>query len=215
MPEIFQTNPETVLLPDVGALPELMGARRPIHVEVGFGKDVRVLREAARMPDELFLGIEISGKKARSLCRKAVRAGLANVRAYRGDVRPVLAERLPPGSVASFTALFPDPWPKWNQQKHRWIREATARQMRVALMPGGMVTLATDHDHYRDQMKVVMAGAGFELLEERPGVPDDDRTLFAQRFERLGESVTWLRWRSPETKDLAPGGGAGATTSSV
>jgi len=194
MAERFAFDPETVLVPAEGALPEQMGATGPIRVEIGFGKDVRVLREAAARPDELFLGVETSRKKTLSFCRKVARAGLRNVRAHWGDVRPVLAERLPEASVASFTALFPDPWPKRKHHKHRWIRDETARQMRAALVPGGSVTLATDHDHYRDEMKEVLAGAGFRLVEERAGVPEEDRTLFAQRFERLGESVTWLRW---------------------
>ena len=60
---------------------------RPLHVEVGFGKDVRILREAEQRPDEWFLGVEISRKKAVKFCQKVARAGLRNVRAYQGDVR--------------------------------------------------------------------------------------------------------------------------------
>jgi tRNA (guanine-N7-)-methyltransferase len=101
---------------------------RPLHVEVGFGKDVRILREAAQHPDDWFLGVEISRKKAVKFCQKVARAGLRNVRAFNGDVRSVLEAMLPPASVSSFTVLFPDPWPKRRQRKHRWIQEETARR---------------------------------------------------------------------------------------
>jgi tRNA (guanine-N7-)-methyltransferase len=167
---------------------------RPLHVEVGFGKDIRLLREAAARPDEDFVGIEISRKKALSFCRKVARAGLRNVRACQADVRRVLAE-LPEGSVASFTILFPDPWPKRRHWKNRWIQPATAALIHRALAPGGTVTTATDHEGYRDQIRACLLGAGLELLHEGGEVPQEDRTLFTERFERLQAPVTYFRWR--------------------
>jgi tRNA (guanine-N(7)-)-methyltransferase len=166
---------------------------RPLHVEVGFGKDVRLLREAAAHPDEDFVGIEISRKKALSFCRKVARLGLRNVRALESDVRRVLAD-LPPGSVASFTILFPDPWPKRRHWKNRWIQPDTAALLLRALVPGGTVTTATDHPGYRDQIRACLLGAGFDLLHEGPEVPPEDRTLFTERFERLKAPVTYFRW---------------------
>jgi tRNA (guanine-N7-)-methyltransferase len=170
---------------------------RPLHVEIGFGKDVRILREAAGRPGEDFVGIEISGKKARSFCRKVARAGLRNVHAYQGDVRRVLRD-LAPGSVASFTILFPDPWPKRRHWKHRWIGEETAALLSRALAPTGTIVVATDHAGYRDQIRAALRGAGLELVHEGAEVPAEDRTIFAERFERLGAPVTYLRWRKGE-----------------
>lgn len=166
---------------------------RPLHVEVGFGKDVRLLREAAARPGDDFVGIEISRKKALSFCRKVARTGLRNVRACQADVRRVLAD-LPPGSVASFTILFPDPWPKRRHWKNRWIQPPTAALLLRALVPGGTLTTATDHPGYRDQIRACLLGAGFDLLHEGPDVPPEDRTLFTERFERLKAPVAYFRW---------------------
>lgn len=189
MTDRFLFDPAEVAVAEVGP------RGRPLHVEVGFGKDVRVLRAAAERPEEDFVGIEISRKKAASFCRKVARAGLRNVFSHHGDVRRVLAEMLPPGSVASFTILFPDPWPKRRHQKHRWIQPDTARLLARALQPGGALTVATDHDGYREQIRECLAGAGLALEWESADVPPEDRTLFAERFERLGQSVRYLRWR--------------------
>ncbi len=167
---------------------------RPLHIEVGFGKDVRILREARHDPDGLYIGIEISRKKAQSFCRKVARAGLRNVRCYLGDVRPVL-EELPGGSVSSFTILFPDPWPKRRQSKHRWIQGPTAALLASALREGGGLIVATDHQGYVEQIREVLCEAGLMLECESHEIPDEDRTLFAQRFERVGETVTYQRWR--------------------
>jgi tRNA (guanine-N7-)-methyltransferase len=176
------------------AVAAVVPAGRPLHVEVGFGKDIRMLREAAARPDEDFVGIEISRKKALSFCRKVARAGLRNVRACQADVRRVL-EDLPARSVSSFTILFPDPWPKRRHWKNRWIQPGTAALLVRALVPGGTVTTATDHEGYRDQIRACLLGAGLELLHEGAAVPPEDRTLFTERFERLQAPVTYFRWR--------------------
>jgi tRNA (guanine-N7-)-methyltransferase len=179
------------------AVPTVAPRGRPLHVEVGFGKDVRILREAATRPDEDFVGIEISRKKALSFCRKVARLGLRNVHACHADVRRILGE-LPPGSVASFTILFPDPWPKRRHTKHRWIVPATAALLCRALAPGGTIVTATDHPGYRDQIRAALLGAGLALLHEGDEVPAADRTIFAERFARLGAPVSYLRWRRPD-----------------
>jgi len=168
---------------------------RDLHVEVGFGKDIRCLREAEGNPDAVYLGVEISRKKALKFRQKVARTGLRNVFGYHGDVRDVLKGMLPQGGVASFTVLFPDPWPKRRHHKNRWIQPDTAAQMVRALRPGGVVRVATDHGGYADWIRACLAGAGLEPVEIRTGVPEGDRTLFARRFERLGHDVTHMVWR--------------------
>jgi tRNA (guanine-N(7)-)-methyltransferase len=187
--------------------PAALDLGRPLHVEVGFGKDVRILREAEQRPDEWFLGVEISRKKAVKFCQKVARAGLRNVRAYQGDVRFALAE-LAPASVSSFTILFPDPWPKRRHRKHRWIREETAQQVACALVGGGEVTVATDHPGYMEQIRACFLAAGLVLEHESREVPAGDRTLFAERFQRLARGVTYQRWRKVD-RGQRIGGGSG------
>lgn len=191
----FLIDPISVWLPKEGDWSELFEDAVPLHVEIGFGKDVRTLRRAQAEPESRFVGIEISGKKARSFCKKVARLGLTNVRAHCGDVRPVLMERLPAASVDTFTILFPDPWPKRRQSKHRWIQPHIARLIVRALKGNGEVITATDHDGYAAQIRECLLGAGLTLLSESDEIPDEDRSMFAQRFARLGESVTHQRWR--------------------
>jgi len=196
--DVFRFDPQTVDIGACASLPAAMGADgRPFHVEVGFGKDVLTLKRAAREPGAFFLGVEISRKKCVKFRQKVARAGLPNVRCFWGDARAVLREMLPPGSVDSFTVLFPDPWPKRKHKKHRWVAEDTAALLARALKPQGEVVVATDHDDYRDQIKGALSGAGFEEVLTLDHVPDEDRTLFAERFERIGETVTYMRWRRP------------------
>jgi len=199
---VFLFDPDSVSVEACDSLPAAMEVGdRPLHVEVGFGKDVRTLRRAEREPEARFLGIEISRKKCVKFRQKVARAGLRNVRCYWGDARKALGEMLPESSVDSFTILFPDPWPKRRHHKNRWVNADTAARMARVLRPDGEIVVATDHDGYRDQIREVLAGAGFEETLTLDAVPEDDRTLFAERFERLGETVTYMRWR----KRLAEG----------
>ncbi|MHC4138229.1 MAG: tRNA (guanine(46)-N(7))-methyltransferase TrmB [Planctomycetota bacterium] len=195
MSERFLLDPAAVSIRSDDDWPAVLGLNgRPLHVEIGFGKDVRILRAASRAPEATFLGIEISGKKAASFCRKVARLGLENVRAYCGDVRDVLMEKLPESSVASFTILFPDPWPKRRHNKHRWIQPETARRLARTMASGATLVVATDHDGYAAQIHRCLEAGGLTLDVDRVGVPDEDHTLFAARFERLGQRVLYQRW---------------------
>ncbi len=195
MSERFLLDPATVSIFADDDWPEILELDgQPLHVEVGFGKDVRILRAAADAPDATFLGIEISGKKQASFCRKVARLHLRNVRAYCGDVRDVLMEKLPEGSVASFTILFPDPWPKRRHNKHRWIQPETARLLARAMAPGATLVVATDHEGYAAQIHRCLEAGGLVLDVERIDVPEEDHTIFAARFERLGQRVLYQRW---------------------
>ncbi len=201
MTDRFLLDPERVSVGAEGPLPDACGARdRPLHVEIGFGKDVRILRMAAADPKALFLGVEISRKKHASFCRKVARLGLANIRAFHGDARHVLLDLLPERSVASFTILFPDPWPKRKHWKNRWITPETAALLARAIRPPGPLIVATDHEGYRTQIRDSLQGAGFVLESERNQVPEDDRTIFTTRFERLGSPVSYLRWHLPSRR---------------
>jgi tRNA (guanine-N7-)-methyltransferase len=200
---VFHFDPATVAVDACASLPAAMDVgERPLHVEVGFGKDVLTLRRAEQEPDARFLGIEISRKKCVKFREKVARAGLRNVRCLWGDARKALREMFPEASVDSFTILFPDPWPKRKHHKHRWVNEETAALMARALKPPGKIIVATDHDGYRDRIREVLAGAGFEEERTLDRVPDDEKSLFAQRFERLGETVTYMRWGRRATSNV-------------
>lgn len=200
---VFHFDPDSVAVGECESFPEALGVgERAFHVEVGFGKDIRTLRMAEREPEARFLGIEISRKKCVKFREKVARAGLRNVRCYWGDARKALATMLPDHSVDSFTILFPDPWPKRKHHKHRWVQEETAALLARILKPHGQIIVATDHDHYKDQIRRVLSGAGFEETLTLDHVPEDDKSLFAERFERLGESITYMKWGRPNRERL-------------
>ena len=78
----------------VEAVGDIDRAGRELHLEIGFGKDIRILREAQGHAEAVYLGVEISGKKARKFREKVARRDLRNVFCYHGDVRAVLGEML-------------------------------------------------------------------------------------------------------------------------
>ncbi len=193
--DFFHFDPGSVALGECASFPAAMEVGvRPLHVEIGFGKDIRTLRMAERSPDAFFLGIEISRKKCLKFTQKVARANLPNVRCHWGDARIALEEMIPEGSVDSFTILFPDPWPKRKHHKNRWVQEHTAGLLARALKPHGHLIAATDHDHYRDQIRRVLGEVGLVETMTLDHVAEEDMSLFAARFERIGESVAYMRW---------------------
>jgi hypothetical protein len=66
------------------------------------------------------------------------------------------------------------------------------------------LAVATDHEGYREQIRSVLSGARLVLEGESPEVPEEDTTLFAERFRRLGKGVTYQRWRKPPTAGGQP-----------
>jgi tRNA (guanine-N7-)-methyltransferase len=136
--------------------------------------------------------------------------GLANMRLVQADA-PELLEALPKNSVDEFWVFFPDPWPKSKHQKRRLIDEDFIPLIARVLKPGGIIRLATDWQHYADQMQEVFAKASgifepLELLsieESQSGVskPGNQRftgrvlTAFESKGIREGREITDLAYR--------------------
>jgi tRNA (guanine-N7-)-methyltransferase len=106
----------------------------------------------------------------------------------------LLRHHLPAGSLASLLLFFPDPWQKKRHHKRRIVQAEFAERVHHALIPGGLLHMATDWQDYAQQMLQVLSDhpgfvnrAGVGQFAPRP----DDRPLtkFEQRGQRLGHGV--------------------------
>ena len=138
--------------------------------------------------------------------------GLANLRLIQADA-PELLEALPENSVDEFWVFFPDPWPKSKHQKRRLVDDDFIPLIARVLKPGGVIRLATDWQHYADQMQEVFAKASgiFEPLEspvEEGASPSRNQqnpqnqrfsgrvlTAFESKGIREGREITDLAYR--------------------
>jgi tRNA (guanine-N7-)-methyltransferase len=138
----------------------LFGNDRPVEIEVGSGKGLFLLTAATQCQGVNFLGIEIVRKyQLFAATRMAVRK-LANVRVAGEDAGRLLRERVPAGSVQAIHVYFPDPWWKKRHHKRRVFTPEFVASCVAALMPGGLIHLATDVGEYFAVMN--------QLCDKRP-----------------------------------------------
>ena len=182
-----QTDARSRLWPVLGVevdgrpldVPSLFGRVAPLVVEVGFGMGEATAEMAAAQPGWDVLAVDVHTPGQGNLLRLVERHGLTNVRVADGDARVLLAEMLPPASVAAVRVFFPDPWPKTRHAKRRLMTPAFAALVADRLVDGGTLHVATDMATYADEARHVLADTTGLALTDPPW-------RVTTRFERRG-----------------------------
>jgi len=130
---------------------------------------------------------------------RAEALGLTNVRAACRDAIEVLERRVPDASLDEVLLYFPDPWPKKRHHKRRIVQAPFVELVARKLKSGGRFRLATDWQHYAEQMLDVVGAC--PLLENEfaagfaPRPDSRPLTRFESRGQRLGHGVWDLCFR--------------------
>lgn len=141
---------------------------KEVWLEIGFGGGEHLAARAGAHPEVGFIGCEPFMDGVAKLLIRAEEEGLANLRVFPEDVRPLL-ERLPEASLARVFILFPDPWPKQRHHKRRLVNAALLNLLARVLRPGGSLLLATDHAGYAQWMlEHLLADERFEWTARKP-----------------------------------------------
>lgn len=158
-----RTPPPKIFLPgeseDAGPVDfdALFGRAAPVEMEIGVGKGRFLLNAAAANRATDFLGLEIEPEYAAIARLRAEAAALTNVRFERLDGKAFVLRRLAPGCLAALHVYFPDPWPKKRHHKRRLVDPEWAAAAARALVPGGLLRIASDHAEYFAVMDAVLA----------------------------------------------------------
>jgi tRNA (guanine-N7-)-methyltransferase len=175
-------------------LRELFGNTNPITLEIGFGNGESLAEMARQTPEQNYLGVEVHSPGVGHLMIKLDEYACSNVRILQTDAMELLRHHLPASCLSRVQLYFPDPWPKKRHHKRRIVNPEFAGLLSQALVPGGVLHMATDWENYAEQMMEVITAhpdfvnqAGETHFSPRP--ENRPLTKFEQRGQRLGHGV--------------------------
>ncbi|GAB2826888.1 tRNA (guanosine(46)-N7)-methyltransferase TrmB [Lentzea nigeriaca] len=151
---------------DVKSLPEgpvdftsWFGRSAPVLLEIGSGMGETTSQLVAAAPELNYVAVEVyKPGLAQLLLRAEHLGGLDNLRVLRGDAVDLLTDHVAPASLHGVRIFFPDPWPKKKHHKRRLVQPEFVALLASRLEPGGVLHLATDWEHYAEQMLEVCSG---------------------------------------------------------
>jgi len=117
---------------------------RPLEVELGCGDALFLLERAQRLPERLFIGLDIRDKFLLEAREELARRGLSNVALHASNLIVDLPQLFPPGRVQRFHINFPDPWFKRRQHNRRWLSAQALPWLCAALAEGGELFFQSD-----------------------------------------------------------------------
>jgi tRNA (guanine-N7-)-methyltransferase len=171
----------------------------PLVVEIGFGRGEFLLELAQREPEQGFVGIEVSYKRALKMARRLAKLTIANVVIVEGRAEEVLRDGLEDASVACFWLNFPDPWPKKRHARRRFVQPETLALLAQRLAPGGVLRIATDDPDYAAWIDAQLAATPalancYAPDRWRPAVFDRTPTAYELEWRALGRSFHFFEY---------------------
>jgi tRNA (guanine-N7-)-methyltransferase len=164
-------------------LESIYGRSAPLEVDLGCGDGSFLVQIAAADPARDFLGIERLLGRVRSAHRKITQRELTNARVLRVETSYAIQQMLPPGSVALFHLMFPDPWPKRRHWPRRIVTEDFFVAVHRALAPDGLLRIVTDQiDYFREIERLTDQSTQFVISSdpEPPRAPSTFEKRFSQ-----------------------------------
>ncbi|MDE2028675.1 MAG: hypothetical protein KGK03_01460 [Candidatus Omnitrophica bacterium] len=165
---------------------KIFGNDFPLIVEIGFGNGEYLARLSAQHPGTNFIGFEQYCDRINRTLRKLSRTALDNVRVLRLDARAGFERYLKPKTVAEVHCLYPPPWPKKSDAKHRLFTAGFLKLVNSRLVDGGILKIVTDHCPYIGWVQDNIPSTGFGV--EFKKIRADYGTKFEKKWVDGGQS---------------------------
>lgn len=137
--------------------------QRPLEVEIGFGNGEYLAQISQENPQVNFVGFEQYCERIHRTLRKLSRTGLDNVRVLRLDARAGFERYFAPKTMTRVHCLYPPPWPKKSDIKHRLFTEDFLTLVNSRLVDGGVLKIVTDFQPYIEWVQENIGQSGFAV----------------------------------------------------
>ena len=159
----------------------------PVVLEIGFGNGESLVEQAARSPEQNFLGVEVHEPGVGHCLLRAEAARIDNLRIIAHDAIEVLKNQVAPASLTRVNLYFPDPWPKKRHHKRRIVQNSFLELVASRLADGGTLQIATDWANYAEHIDEVFSRSDrFTCIERREHDGDAPLDRPRTKFERRG-----------------------------
>lgn len=120
---------------------------RQTIVELGCGSGQHLIAKALANPAAICLGLEVRYKRCVRAIQKAKHRGADNLFILRVNARE-LRRIFGPHTIDQLYVLFPDPWNKRREQKHRLLSASFLKECQLLLRAQGYFVVKTDAELY-------------------------------------------------------------------
>lgn len=166
--------------------------KAPLALEVGAGKGDFAIAYATANPEVHLLALERDVSICASFAKKAVAAGLKNIRIAPADF-DVVSEELEPFSFTKIFLNFSDPWPKKKHWKRRLTTSDRLLTFSALLTDEGKIYQKTDNDglYLFSKEEAIKAGLPIASDEEdyKFDASSDYMSEYERRFRLLGKKI--------------------------
>jgi len=180
----------------------LFGNGAPLELEVGCGTAEFLCALAAKEPDVNFIGVDLSYRPLEKAVEIAAALALENIRfiyANFAQMYPLLE----PSSLRRVYVHFPDPNMRPKFQRRRIITPAFLDAIHRALVPGGALSVMTDHEaFFLEMLTVLEADCRFEKTHAECyliGFEPEVKSRFQRIWERHGLPILRCELRKQDT----------------
>ena len=192
-------------LPPAGPLDfkALFGREAPIMLDIGCGNGRSTLASAVWRPAVDHLSSDVLPVVIRYATRRANQRGLSNVRFAVIGGRELLADYIPPQSIAEIHVYHPQPYYEAEHVHRRLITPEFLALVHRSLVPGGLFVLQTDNPGYWKYMQqVVPLFFGWTPHPDR--WPDAPKGRTRREIIALRQSLPVFRGMGHPRSDVSP-----------
>jgi tRNA (guanine-N7-)-methyltransferase len=180
---------------------ELFANRAPLELEVGCGTAEFLCSLAAREPEVNFVGVDIARRPLYKAVAVASSLQLANVRFLHANFVQ-LYPLLEPCSLRQVYVHFPDPNTRPTFHRRKLVTPAFLDAVHRALVPGGGLSLMSDHTAlFQELLAVVEADGRFQRTHAAGyliGFEPETKSRFQRIWERHGLPILRLEVRKTQ-----------------